>query len=304
MSTASLPPRLPLPTLLEGDPALPSAPSLRRDRGVLTQLRGVESGRVCGFEESWTTLGRSPECTHRFDDGSMSRTHARIGRIDGAFVIEDLGSSNGTWVNEQRIERRYLQDGDRIRLGRTVSMRFQMVDRAEQASLEQLYASSVQDGLTGTFSRRYFDMRLGAELSYARRHATDLALVLFDLDHFKKVNDTHGHPAGDAVLRAVAQRTAQALRREDVLCRYGGEEFAVIARGIPAAHADALGERVRAAIAASAIDVGSTTIACTVSVGVSTLLALAEPSGEALVALADARLYEAKQSGRNRVVAG
>ena len=304
MSTGSLPPRLPSPTLLEGDPALPSAPSLRRDRGVLTQLRGVESGRVCSFETSWSTLGRSPECTHRFDDGSMSRMHARLGFIEGAFVIEDLGSSNGTWVNEQRCERRYLQDGDRIRLGRTVSMRFQMVDRSELASLEQLYASSVQDGLTGVYSRRYFDTRLDAELSYATRHGSDLALVIFDLDHFKKVNDTYGHPAGDAVLREVAQRTTHALRREDVVCRYGGEEFAVIARGIDAAHGPPLGERVRAAVAASSVDFEANSIACTVSVGVSTLRVLAEPTAAALIALADARLYEAKQTGRNRVVAG
>ncbi len=141
------------------------------------------------------------------------------------------------------------------------------------------------------------------EVAFARRHSTSVSLVIFDLDHFKKVNDTYGHPAGDAVLVTVAERVQKALRTEDVFARYGGEEFVVILRGIDLEGAHKVGERLRAIVDASPIPADSLSIPVTLSAGCAALTCCPEPSTVALIAIADRRLYAAKRAGRNRVVA-
>jgi diguanylate cyclase (GGDEF)-like protein len=126
---------------------------------------------------------------------------------------------------------------------------------------------------------------------------------MFDLDHFKKINDTHGHPAGDAVLVSLAEKVAAGLRTEDVFARYGGEEFAVILRGIDRASAGRVAERLRDRVAHNPVLFEGTKIPITMSVGAAALTDCPDPSAEALVATADRRLYTAKRGGRNRVVA-
>jgi len=296
-------PRAPLATLMEGDLA-DAVASHVRDRGVLTQLGGLETGRVLTFDAAPATLGRAPDCTYVFEDASLSRVHARILREGGAFVVEDAGSSNGTFVNDERLPRSLLGDGDRVRLGLVVTLRFQLVDAAEELGLKNVYDSSMKDGLTGAFNRRHLGERLTAEISFAQRHGTPLSLVMFDLDHFKKINDRHGHLAGDEVLRATAARVRAALRGEDVLARYGGEEFVILARGIELANAGRLAERVRAAAEASPVPYGVLSIPTTLSAGVASLSCCGEErTVQKLIAIADERLYAAKNAGRNRVVA-
>jgi diguanylate cyclase (GGDEF)-like protein len=141
------------------------------------------------------------------------------------------------------------------------------------------------------------------ELSYARRHNTDLALLLFDVDHFKRVNDTYGHPAGDEVLIEIARLVRRLVRNEDVFARYGGEEFGLILRGIDISGARSVGERLRTQVEKLAIASDRGAIHVTISVGCSSIATTSEPSTEGLVQIADRRLYAAKHSGRNRVVA-
>jgi diguanylate cyclase (GGDEF)-like protein len=190
-----------------------------------------------------------------------------------------------------------------IQLGPRVVFRYSVTDSGEERILRQLYESSVKDSLTGAFNREYFGERLKAEVAYAKRHGLSLSLVMMDLDHFKNVNDTHGHPAGDAVLAASVGAIARSLRGEDVLARYGGEEFVVILRGIPLSGAEGVGERLRGTVEKTKIQHEGTIIECTVSVGCASLRCTESLTAEALVAIADRRLYLAKRSGRNRVVA-
>ncbi len=301
---SSRPPRGTLATLLEEDIAQLLPAKGARDRGILTQLGGIDAGRVASLDAEVATFGRAPECTHRFDLASLSRLHARVVRQGGEWVLEDAGSSNGCFLNDQRVTRAALRDGDRIRLGSSVTLRFQLVDLEEERALTSLYESSVRDGLTGAFNRKHLEERLAAELSFSARHATTLAVVMTDLDHFKKVNDTHGHLAGDHVLRTTAGLLRQAIRNEDMLARYGGEEFVIVARGIALANATQLAERLRASIARAPVDFQGTKIPVTLSAGVATLACCGEPwTAERLLGLADDRLYRAKEGGRNRVVA-
>lgn len=286
-----------------GEIAQRSAPKLR-DRATLTMVTGAQAGLVFTLAAGETLVGRSKECAIRIDDGGISRRHARI-LPDGPdhWILEDLESRNGTTVNGAPALRHRLADGDRIGLGPSVELRFAITDEAEEELLRRLYESAVSDALTGCFNRKHFGERLASELAYAKRHSTPLSLVMFDLDHFKRVNDTLGHLAGDHVLRTVAGLLKRTLRAEDVLARYGGEEFAVIARGIDVAQAVMLGERLRTTVERARIQYGADVIPVTVSVGVASLACCTRGGSlEEIVHVADTRLYEAKHGGRNRTI--
>jgi len=275
-------------------------------RGVfhlLVHVQGTEMGRVRPLETEQILIGRSGDAAVVVNDDGVSRRHARMNLEGRTYVITDLNSANGTWVQGARLtEPRRLEDGDRIQLGPTLLLRYTVTDADQRALLEKLYATSVTDALTGARNREYLDTLLSAEISYARRHGSDLAFVLFDLDHFKMVNDTFGHPAGDAVLAAVAEAIRVEVRKEDALCRYGGEEFALVLRDIDRAGARTMGERVRSLIEGLAVEYEGQRLEVTASVGVATVKELKEPLAADMVRLADQRLYRAKRAGRNQVV--
>lgn len=281
--------------------APPSLPT-ERDRALLLRMDGVGAGEVESLVSDPITIGRHPSNTITVHDGGISRQHARITHGRDAHVIEDLGSRNGTYVQGRRIARAELHDGDWIQLGPRVSFRYSVTDAKQERLLRQLYESSTRDALTGAYNRQHFEERLRTEVAYAVRHATTVSLVLFDLDHFKRVNDTYGHLAGDAVLRSVALNVSARLRAEDVFARYGGEEFAVVLRGIGGAGARRVGERLRRAVADTVVNHRGIPLRVTISVGTADLAECCRPTGVELVGLADRRLYVAKDSGRNRVV--
>jgi two-component system cell cycle response regulator len=275
-----------------------------RNRAALVVINGLNAGQVFSADARETLVGRSRECHIRLDDVGISRQHCRILRNeDRSYVVEDLKSRNGTWVGGKRIESHTLRDGEDIQVGPSVVVRFQLVDEAEEQLARQLYESSTRDGLTKAYNRKHFIERLVAEVAYAKRHASRLSLVLFDLDHFKQVNDRHGHLVGDEVLRAVGQQVSKLIRAEDVFARYGGEEFVVLVRGIDTPNVIRFAERVRLGIASLRIkakDAGDVTP--TISAGVASIADCVDnPTSDGLLLVADRRLYRAKNEGRNRV---
>jgi two-component system, cell cycle response regulator len=272
-------------------------------RAILTVISGASSGRVHSIGDGVTLIGRGREAQLRFDDAGVSRNHARVSFLGASrYVLEDLDSTNGTFVGGKRIERAELESGNRVNIGPHVTVSFSIVDSQAERMAHELYESAVRDTLTKAHNRRYFIERLGSEIAYARRHSTPLSLVLFDLDHFKRVNDAHGHLAGDAVLREVAGLVARMIRVEDVFARFGGEEFVVLTRGIEHEGAGHFCERLRAAIEKLEIVAEGAEHKVTISVGYATVseLSPAERNAEALIRLADERLYTAKTNGRNR----
>ncbi|MCC6644781.1 MAG: diguanylate cyclase [Polyangiaceae bacterium] len=275
-----------------------------RDRGVLTVTGGEEAGRLISLSEAQFTFGRSDEATVRLADVSLSRIHARLIRAGGHWIIADAGSTNGTFVNDARLTKPVaLADGDRVQLGSSTVLRFSLVDQAEEQSLRQVYEAAMKDGLTGVSNRKHLEERLDAEVAYALRHETELSLVMLDVDHFKRVNDTFGHPAGDAVLRFMAATLQQTLRTEDLLARYGGEEFCILVRGVDARTTTTVADRLRLWISQSPVDWQGQQIWITSSAGVASLACCGEARDKAtLVSTADQRLYKAKHGGRNRVV--
>lgn len=165
---------------------------------------------------------------------------------------------------------------------------------------QQLYEASIHDPLTGAFNRRFFAKQLTRELAYARRHGTSVSVLILDIDHFKRVNDTFGHSAGDQVLCEVAGRLKRQIREEDWLARHGGEEFVVLLRGVHQEGAAAAAERLRASVAAAPCQTQLVAIPVTISVGCATHMG-GDLDEDELLSLADSRLYLAKRAGRNRV---
>jgi two-component system cell cycle response regulator len=292
---------IPPPSRIAKTRAIEAQPQSGRRHGVLTVVTGIEAGRVLSLpSNALTTLGRAPECTFSFDDESLSREHAIVMWGAGEYILKDT-STNGSFVNDTRLTNvTVLRDGDRVQLGSNTLLRFALVDEQEEAALRRVYEAAILDGI---FNRKHLEERIVVELSFALRHNEPLSVIIIDVDHFKKVNDTYGHLAGDAVLKHVATLLSKTVRPEDILARYGGEEFVIVARGTQLEAAVALAERLRMAVSAEPIQFDAHSIQVTSSAGVASL-ACCGPSRDraTLLGNADRRLYAAKQGGRNRVV--
>ncbi len=277
-----------------------------RSRGVVSVIVGSQTGKVVRLPDvGTTTMGRGPDQDIRFDDGSVSSEHGHIVRVGGTFIFADMKSTNGSYVNDVRVgDPVEIRDGDRIQLGRETILRFTLVSKEEEAALQRVYDAALRDGLTGVFNRKHLEERLDAEVSFAARHRTELSLVMLDIDFFKRVNDTLGHPAGDEVLKSVALTLQKAIRNEDLLARYGGEEFTIIVRGIDVQSTALMAERLRVSVEKTPTLVDGRPLSSTVSLGVASLVCCGtQRDRNMLVAIADRRLYFAKNGGRNRVVA-
>lgn len=246
-------------------------------------------------------VGRTSEASIHLADSEVSRRHARFIIEDGRVVVEDLSSTNGTFVNGERVTRHPLDDGDKIQIGTTTILKFSYHDAIDQAFQRRMYDAAIRDGLTGAYNKKYFTERLASELAYAVRHRTPLCLVLLDLDHFKVVNDTYGHLAGDHVLVALTKGVLETIRKEDVFARYGGEEFALLSRGIDLEGGRRFANRLRALIEGHRFEYDGRELPVTASLGVVAVPELDVTDPAIFVQCADEALYAAKRAGRNRV---
>jgi two-component system, cell cycle response regulator len=285
---------------------MPSAETVHavRNRPCLTVITGTNAGHVFKLVRGAAVIGRAPNAEVRIIDDGVSRKHARVRRdtTTDALEVEDLGSRNGTYVNGKKISgATALQEGDKITVGRTTVLRFAYHDELDESFHDRLVSSALRDPLTKLYNKRYFLDRLDSELKFARRHETSLSLLMIDVDHFKKINDGHGHLAGDAVLGHLAGVLLKAVRNEDVVARFGGEELAIILRAIAIEPAVQLGERLRRTVEATVIPHQGRELRATVSVGVAGFPSTKTEAPEQLVEAADQALYRAKHAGRNRV---
>lgn len=245
--------------------------------------------------------GRSMDARFRLTDTEMSRRHARFVARDGRVFVEDLASTNGTFVNGIRVQLQSLNDGDKVQVGTQTILRFSYQDDLDEEFQRRMVESALRDGLTKAYNKKYFGERLASELAFAQRHASPLSLLMIDLDHFKRVNDGFGHLAGDYVLATFSQLVFDAIRKEDVFARYGGEEFALISRGIDGVGARQFADRIRGVVESQVFESAGQRIPVTVSIGVVSYPEFGGGDAEGFVEAADRALYAAKSSGRNRV---
>lgn len=274
----------------------------------LSILTGPHAGQIFELDRQRTKLGRHSDCHIVIDDEGVSRVHILLLWLpDGTVELHDEHSTNGTFIDEERVTQRLLQDGDRIELGKDLRLRFGFADSDEIELARRLYEGANFDPLTQVLNRGSFLRRMEEELSLSHRQGGECSLILFDIDHFKKINDTYGHPAGDAVLAGLAMRVRASLRLEDVFGRIGGEEFGLLLRRMEMPGtlvvAEKLLDATRAVPFTAPTPQGEQHLSVTVSLGVAAWEK--GMAANALVAKADEALYKAKSEGRNRyVVAG
>jgi two-component system cell cycle response regulator len=266
-------------------------------------ISGKMAGRLFKLSPGATVIGRGTDTTIRVEDEGISRRHVQVTLTsEGKVFAEDMGSTNGTIVNNEKTSgRTELKNGDRIELGSTTILKFSYTDTVEEEYQRNLYDSATRDPMTGAYNKKFFVDRLTTEFAYSSRHTVDLSMCMLDIDFFKKVNDTHGHPAGDAILKHFAALVVGQIRGEDIFCRYGGEEFTLILRQTTSREAFGLADRVRKTLEAKVCTFDGKAIPVTCSIGVATHRGNRYTSAEQLLKAADEALYKSKQGGRNRV---
>jgi len=267
-------------------------------RALLLVLSGTRLGHRLVLGDAPIDVGRGSAAGLILDADSVSRKHARIERFGGGHKIVDLGSTNGTYVNGIKIKEHILTDGDRIGIGKAL-LKYMAGGNIEGAYHEEVQRLMRFDPLTNVFNKRHFDESLRLAVFTAAGAARALSLIVFDLDHFKKVNDTHGHMAGDAVLCGASQAVQSILSPTEVFGRVGGEEFAVLCEDTELAVALERAEAIRCAISREPYVFEEKRLPVTVSVGVAQLASAEEAEG--LFERADEQLYAAKGAGRNCV---
>jgi diguanylate cyclase (GGDEF)-like protein len=274
----------------------------QRSRACLVVIYGPELGKRAALGAGAFEIGRSSKADLPIDQESISRHHARITFDGKQHLIEDLGSTNGTFVNEIAQKKTALKDGDTVKVGRSI-LKYMAGDNIESEYHEEIYRLMTMDALTQTHNKRYFNEALEREYLRSMRYRRALSLLLFDIDDFKNVNATHGHVAGDNVLRQLALVVKPRLRQQDVLARIGGEEFAVLLPEVEPTGAVVAAEKVRRLVESARFVVDETQFSCTVSIGAASFnerMTTAQMLHEA----ADKNLDNAKKAGKNRVVGG
>jgi two-component system, cell cycle response regulator len=268
---------------------------------VLLHPSGPDLGRRTALEGASYIIGRDTDADLVVPRSAVSRQHGRLFRDEQSqWWVEDLKSTNGTFVNEQRVTAVRLAEGDLVRFGDAI-YKFLSGSNVESAYHEAIHTMAIQDAMTGIHNKRYFMEFLEREVSAAGRHGHALTLVILDVDHFKKINDAHGHLAGDAVLKELAARIRPRIRREDLFARYGGEEFVCVLPITALAGGVIFAEHLRSIIEEKPARYEGDAIPFTVSLGVATIQAEIEADAVTLIRRADEQLYIAKRAGRNRV---
>jgi len=265
----------------------------------LVVIYGLDLGKKYNVDRPSIVIGRSSKADIQIDQESVSRNHCKLINTGKSIMLRDLGSTNGTYVNDELVDEYVLRDGDLIKIGRCI-FKFLSGNNIENAYHEEIYRLTTIDGLTQVYNKRYFIETLEREIGRAHRYRRELSLIMFDIDHFKKINDTYGHLAGDHVLKQLASVIKARIRREDIMSRYGGEEFAIILPEIDNYNAVQFAEKIRGIVEKAAFRFEDTDIPVTISIGCASMTTeLQEP--HEFVRVADGHLYTAKSQGRNRV---
>jgi two-component system, cell cycle response regulator len=267
----------------------------------LVAIHGPQLGKKYILDEEEFTIGRDVKNNIVVDLDNVSRRHAKIVTRTGRSFVVDLGSTNGTYLNDEEVlEETPLRSGDLVKVGGSI-FKFLSGGNIESLYYEEIYMLTIVDGLTQVNNKRFFMEFLEREMGRCHRYNRALSLIMFDIDHFKKINDVNGHLAGDYVLRELAANIRTRVRKEECFARYGGEEFAMVMPESGAENTRRFAEKIRKLVQDHPFSFEGKDISVTISLGVADMTRdMTEPLQ--FIKVADANLYQAKKSGRNRIV--
>jgi diguanylate cyclase (GGDEF)-like protein len=258
-------------------------------------------GKKYVLDDEEFTIGRDVTNSIVVDLDNVSRSHAKITTRQGRTYVQDLGSTNGTYLNDEEVlEETPLRSGDLVKVGGSI-FKFLSGGDIETLYHEEIYQLTITDGLTQISNKRYLLEFLEREMGRCHRYNRALSLIMFDIDHFKNINDTNGHIAGDYVLRELAVLIKQRIRKEECFARFGGEEFAIVIPESGPENARRFAEKLRKLVEDHRYVFEAREMRTTISIGVADMTReMTEPN--LFMKAADAKLYQAKKEGRNRVV--
>ena len=245
----------------------------------LVTIYGMQLGTKHPLKPGEMIVGRSSQAQLQIDHESVSRRHARIVLTENGVQISDLGSTNGTYVNDEPVQERTLAHGDLIKVGRTI-LKYLSTDNIEAAYYEEIHRLTTIDGLTRCYNARSLREQLVREVSRSVRYARPLSVLMFDVDGFSRINEEFGHLAGDAILAQLGKRLARRVRREDILARTGGGEFALVTPEVTKEGAMNLGDRLLRLISETAFGFDDVQIPVTLSIGVAAIAEVQVPDND------------------------
>jgi diguanylate cyclase (GGDEF)-like protein len=272
---------------------------------VVSVVHGKDKGKLFVISKPGTVLGRDAEVDIPLDDYLVSRKHLSVTYANtedgGEFGLKDLATTNGSFLDQGRFDTCTIKPGQTVQIGKTV-LAFSLKNKHEVESSHSLFEKATIDPLTGVANRRWFMSRAEEEFSFTQKKGVPLCLAMADVDHFKKINDSYGHQAGDHVLREVASLLKGSVRGHDYVGRYGGEEFILLLKELPPDRCEPVIERMRASVENAQFVFKEQPLSVTMSFGVYPVEVQLGLSVEQAIAIADERLYRAKEGGRNRVI--
>lgn len=279
-----------------------SSPQSVEEQSCLVRIypAGV-AGSLIPLSTVYNSIGRDSTCDVELIDDFISREHAVIFQQDGRYYLQDRGSLNGSFINDRRVEdTEQLVPGDAIRLGNHI-FKFLSADHIEAQYHEAVYEMMTLDGLTGAYNKRFFEDAIEREILRSERHWRPLALLLFDVDLFKSINDQYGHLAGDECLKQLAHRVRSQVRGEDLFARVGGEEFSIALTESTLKQAVRVAQDLRRHVENQPFETSKGPVHLTISLGVGLCSGQMPMTSQELIEQADNNLYRAKRDGRNCV---
>lgn len=269
----------------------------------VTTISGPRTGLSFQIEpNSSMTLGRSPESGVQIVDTGISRDHILM-KFDGiSVIVQDLHSANGTYVNGKRLTGKIeIKNGDQVSIGVSTVLKFSLDNQLDAEYKDYVEEQLSKDTLTSAYNRKAFAHFLNSAYIAAKRDFSPICLFMIDVDNFKTINDSYGHQIGDKILKHIAEKLIQTVRSADIVCRYGGDEFAIVCPNIDSLRGLQLAEQVRCNIENMSFKVSGKRLKTTLSIGVSNFPDNDIKCVSQFIAYADKAMYKAKRKGRNQI---
>ena len=268
---------------------------------ALLVVGGDLNGTIFDLDKPSLTIGRSPDCEIALEFNGISRNHFKLLANGEEYVLQDSGSKNGTFLNNKKVEAdTMLKKGDMIKIG-SIALKYLPKGDPERLTYDKLNLEANTDKHTGCYNKAYFNNSLDLEVKKSKITGDPLSLVIFDLDHFKKLNDNYGHDAGDFVLKRVAELVRKnGVREQDIFARYGGEEFVILLPKTNLKQSFEIAERLRKLMESHEFMYEAKRLPVSASVGVADYRK-GVLTGTDLFKRADEAVYRAKEGGRNNV---
>ncbi len=267
----------------------------------LLVVGGDLNGTIFNLQVGETVVGRNPDCSISLDFNGVSRRHFTISVNETEATLTDLGSANGTYLNNEKLTApTVLKRSDLIKIG-AIAMKFLPKGDPERLTYDKLHEEANTDGLTKCYNKTYFNNQLELEVKKSKVTGKPLTLIIFDLDHFKKLNDTYGHDAGDYVLKEKSRVIKEnGIRQGDIFARYGGEEFCILLPNTNLKQGFEIAERLRKLVEKHDFIYDGKRLPVSASVGIADYRQGVNTATD-LFKRADSAVYKSKEGGRNQV---